>query len=55
MMSKEEQPVTRQVWARLTEAEKRNVKAAAARAGKSAQEWNRQALLEKLAREGKED
>ena len=43
--------MTRQVWALLNEIEKREVKAAAAHAGMSAQEWNRDALLEKLARD----
>lgn len=50
-MEQTETVTARQIWAALSTAEKRRIKAAAALAGKSEQEWNREAVLEKLGRE----
>jgi len=49
-MTDEKQQVI-QVYASLTEVERRALKAAAAVAGKNIYVWNREALLEKLERE----
>lgn len=48
-----DEPESTQIYAFLNEDEKRRIKAAAAIRGVKAQEWNREALLEKLAREEK--
>jgi len=50
-MEQTETVVACQIWAALSETEKRRLRAAAALAGKTTQEWNREAVLEKLARE----
>ena len=42
---------THQLYAALTDAERQRIKAAAALRGVPAQQWNREALLEKLSRE----